>query len=68
MSPPGKNSGLTLKEFAELVYEYGVQTAYNLDGGDSTMLYFHGEKVNFKDNKSKRNLQDIIYFASGEGK
>ena len=67
-APIGKNSGLTLKEFAELVYECGVQTAYNLDGGDSTMLYFHGEKVNFKDNKSKRNLQDIIYFASGEGK
>lgn len=66
-APIGKNSGMTIREFAELVYECGVQNAYNLDGGDSTMLYFHGQKVNFKENKSNRNLQDIIYFASGEG-
>jgi len=60
------NTGLTLADFAKLTYECGAKTAYNLDGGDSTMLYFHGDKVNFKNNKSLRNLQDLIYFVSGE--
>ena len=39
-------------------------TAYNLDGGDSTMMIFRNEKINDKDNENTRNISDIIYFAS----
>ena len=62
-----ENVGLTLAEFAGLVAEQGVQTAYNLDGGDSTLLYFNGNIVNEKPNQGKRELQDVIYFVSAEG-
>ena len=65
-APYPPNTGLTLADFARLVKSCGAVMAYNLDGGDSTMLYFHGEKVNFKGNRSMRDLRDIIYFVSGE--
>lgn len=65
--PYAPNSGMTLQEFAGLLADLEVETAYNLDGGDSSMLYFRGEKINFKDNTSHRTLRDIIYFASAEG-
>ena len=60
------NRGLTLPEFAEFVASQDVQFAYNLDGGESSVLYFweYG-KVNMK-NTDVRNLWDIIYFASAE--
>lgn len=61
------NTGLTLPQFAQMVADQGVQTAYNLDGGDSTMIYFRGEKVNAMYSGTTRRLQDIIYFASAEG-
>ena len=62
-----KNVGLTLEEFTRLVADQGVQTAYNLDGGDSTLLYFHGNRVNVKPNQGVRQLKDVIYFVSAEG-
>lgn len=62
-----KSTGLTLPDFTRLVAEQEVQTAYNLDGGDSSLLYFHGKRVNEKPNQSMRKLQDVIYFVSAEG-
>ena len=62
-----KSTGLTLRDFARLVADQGVQTAYNLDGGDSTLLYFNGNRVNVKPNQGVRQLKDIIYFVSAEG-
>ena len=62
------NTGLTLAEFAVLCEQEGVQTAYNLDGGDSALLYFHGDRIyDNKPNTSLRRLQDVIYFVSSEG-
>ncbi|MBR1993480.1 MAG: phosphodiester glycosidase family protein [Firmicutes bacterium] len=55
---------MTLRQFAELVGSLGVECAYNLDGGDSTMLIFNGEKVNDKGNQNTRDISDILYFAS----
>ena len=57
--------GLTLPELAEFIVSQGVQIAYNLDGGDSTVLYFHGRQVN-PDTGNARSLWDLIYFASAE--
>lgn len=63
--PPARNStGMTLNEFATFVASLGVENAYNLDGGDSTMLIFNNEKVNDIRNTSTRKISDIIYFAS----
>ncbi len=65
--PARGSRGMTLREFAELVASLDVQVAYNLDGGDSTVLAFNGKKVNDPGNASTRKLVDIIYFASMEG-
>ena len=60
------NRGLSLPEFAEFVASQDVQFAYNMDGGDSSMLYFYRYgKVNLK-NTGIRGLWDIVYFASAE--
>ena len=60
------NRGLTLPEFGEFLASQGVQFAYNMDGGESSVLYFSGYgKVNMR-NTGVRKLWDLIYFASAE--
>ena len=58
------SEGMDLMQFAQLAKELGAVTAYNLDGGDSTMMIFNGEKINDKLNENSRAISDIIYFAS----
>ena len=41
-----------------------IQVAYNLDGGDSSVLVFNNRKINDPKNTNERQLADIIYFAS----
>ena len=41
-----------------------IQVAYNLDGGDSSVLVFNNRKINDPENNNERPLADIIYFAS----
>ena len=63
------NQSLTLAEFADLLVELGAQTAYNLDGGNSAMMFTGSNMINV--NRSTREIGDLIYFASawpGEGK
>ena len=62
--PARGSNGMTLPTWVEFVSSFGVKTAYNLDGGDSTMLIFNFEKVNDVNNNSSRKISDIIYFAS----
>ena len=64
--PSQKNGGMTLRQFADFVATQDVKIAYNLDGGDSTLLFFGGNKVNELGYQSQRKLTDIIYFASAE--
>ena len=56
--------GLQLKAFAQLCKDEGAVTAYNLDGGYSTTLYFHGIRLNSQKNVNFREVPDIFYFAS----
>ena len=63
-SPKRGSTGMTLKQFAQFCQEKGATTAYNLDGGDSTMLIFKNQKLNDIDNPHTRDIADIIYFAS----
>ena len=53
---------MTLQEFADLLEALGAQTAYNLDGGASTMMFTRDRMIN--QNPSTREIGDIIYFAS----
>ena len=64
--PYKENTGMTLNELGELAASLGAQTAYNLDGGYSTLLYFNGKQLNASGNTKPRALMDIIYFASAE--
>lgn len=64
--PSYGQQGMYLKDFTQVVAGEGVEIAYNLDGGDSTMLFFHGDKVNGSRRNTLRKLHDIIYFASAE--
>lgn len=65
--PPENGSiGMTIPQFAQLVASQGVQTAYNLDGGYTTKMYFNGTLVNDA-SKTDRPITDIIYFASALG-
>ncbi len=37
-----KSTGLTLAQMSQLMEELGCKAAYNLDGGQSSMMYFNG--------------------------
>ena len=66
--PPARgNTGMTLIEFAKLAVAQGVQTAYNLDGGNSCMMIFNAQKINDVESEYAREINDIIYFASAYG-
>ena len=56
--------GLQLKDFQQLCKDEGALIAYNLDGGDSTTLYFHHQRVNNQYKVNYREVPDIFYFAS----
>ncbi len=57
--------GLSVQDFARLVYSYGdVQTAYMFDGGEATQIAFLNKKINNTNAQNIRQVSDIIYFAS----
>lgn len=62
--PARGSAGMELQQFAALVQSLGAVDAYNLDGGDSTMMIFNGKKINDIRNENTRAISDIIYFAS----
>ena len=70
MQETHSTTGLPLRAFARICRDEGAQSAYNLDGGRSASLIFHGELANSSDKKEPRDVTDIVYFASawnGEG-
>lgn len=54
----------TLKDFALIMATKNLQTAYNLDGGQTGELYFNGHVYNHVDFGNERTVSDIIYFAT----
>ena len=52
--------GMTLVQLSAFMRDLGCQTAYNLDGGQSAVMWFNGELVN-KPYKGGRRLMDIVY-------
>ena len=57
-------TGVRLSDFAQLCKDEGAIVAYNLDGGESTTLYFHHERMNNQYKVTFRKVPDIFYFAS----
>ena len=63
----GRNYSLTLPQFSDFLAARGVQFAYNLDGGVSSVLYFRSAgKINMAEVRQGRDLWDMIYFATAE--
>jgi exopolysaccharide biosynthesis protein len=61
---PGYSEGVTLTELAGIMQGLGATTAYNLDGGGSSTMYFDGEVVNDPLGKGdERGVSDILYIA-----
>lgn len=62
-----KSAGLSLYELASIMQDYGCVTAYNLDGGGSSTMYFLGEVVNNPTTNGKtikeRAVSDIVYIG-----
>jgi exopolysaccharide biosynthesis protein len=61
---PGYSTGVTLTGLAEIMQGLGATTAYNLDGGGSSTMYFNGSLVNNPLGANKeRGTSDILYIA-----
>lgn len=62
-----ENEGLSLYELAEFMESIGVKTAYNLDGGGSSTMYFNGEIINQPTTNGhsieERRVSDIVYIG-----
>ncbi|CBZ00631.1 conserved hypothetical protein [Streptococcus oralis Uo5] len=62
-----ESKGLSLYQMAEVMKSYGVKTAYNLDGGGSSTLYFNGQVINKPTTGgskiSERAVSDIVYIG-----
>jgi exopolysaccharide biosynthesis protein len=60
----GYSRGVTLPELATIMIGLGARTAYNLDGGGSSTMYFDGALVNNPLGKGReRGTSDILYVA-----
>lgn len=59
----GYSKGVTLREFAKIFENLGCEIAYNLDGGNSSNMYFMGNKVNVSSQPGdgEREISDIVY-------
>ncbi len=55
------SAGATGDQLAAFMAAQGCITAYNLDGGDTAMMWFGGD---YYSAKTKRTQSDIIYFGS----
>ena len=56
-----ESAGATGEQLADFMAAQGCVTAYNLDGGDTAMMWFGGD---YYSAKTKRTQSDIIYIGS----
>ena len=61
------SQGLSLYELSQFMQMLGVTTAYNLDGGGSSTMYFNGNIINNPTTNGKRieerSVSDIVYIG-----
>lgn len=59
-----ESAGLSLLELAQVMSELGCRTAYNLDGGGSSTMWFLGKIINHpSDSHGERSVSDIVYIG-----
>ena len=62
-----ENAGLSLLQLSEFMKEFGVTTAYNLDGGGSSTMYVNGKVINNPTTNGRsiaeRSVSDIVYIG-----
>ena len=62
-----ESDGLSLSELAAFMQSLGAQTAYNLDGGGSSTMYFNGNLINNPTTSGRsikeRSVSDIVYIG-----
>lgn len=62
-----QSEGLSLYELAQFMEQLGVETAYNLDGGGSSTMYFNSEIINNPTSGGsikERSVSDIVYISA----
>ena len=59
----GYSTGVTMSQFANLFLNLECSSAYNLDGGGSSEMWFMGNVINIPCNKNgaERSTSDILY-------
>ncbi|MBQ9674074.1 MAG: phosphodiester glycosidase family protein [Ruminococcus sp.] len=61
------SQGLSLSQLAEFMKNLGATTAYNLDGGGSSTMYFNGKVINNPTTMGRsikeRSVSDIVYIG-----
>ncbi|NHT16809.1 phosphodiester glycosidase family protein [Cellulomonas sp. IC4_254] len=61
---PGYSAGVDMTGLAEIMQSLGATTAYNIDGGGSSTMYFDGSLVNDPLGKgTERGTSDILYIG-----
>jgi exopolysaccharide biosynthesis protein len=59
--------GLSLLELAQLMQDLCCTTAYNLDGGGSSTIWFNGRVLNkpttFGEKITEMSISDIVYIG-----
>ena len=60
----GESAGVNFTELAQKMFELGCQQAFNLDGGNSSIMIFNGQSYQGQPGGSERAQSDIIYFAT----
>ena len=61
-----ESEGLSLYQLATFMKKLNCVTAYNLDGGGSSTLYFNGNIINnpvSMGKSSERKVSDIVYIG-----
>ncbi|MEL4318136.1 phosphodiester glycosidase family protein [Leifsonia sp. YIM 134122] len=62
---PGYSAGVTMTGLAQIMEGLGATTAYNIDGGGSSTMYFDGQLVNDPlGTGEERGTSDILYIAN----
>ena len=63
-----ESAGLTLRQLASFMQGLGVTTAYNLDGGGSSTMYWNSQVINEPTTSGRsikeRSVSDIVYIGS----
>ena len=62
----GYSAGVTMSGLAQIMVDLGATTAYNIDGGGSSTMYFDGSLVNNPlGRNAERETSDILYITAG---